>query len=1265
MKRTRSVLRMGWRRIWKIAMIVGAAWIVLLLALPVWFPWVLRPILKGYDIHFTTYERIGYGRFQVSDVRAQFPRVTLEVGHLEADLPYAWLSRPAADDPPRVLASHWTLRTNTIPPRSRRTNSLFSVLDQVEASFALLRRWVPSAVVTNGEIEIGTKIIVPAVEWREGILKGTVRPTVLEEPLAVAINVSTSENYFGVIRLEPQDAGVEFALMHLTNQWVLSGTATWHTNRADLTAWTDHKGWWPDEMLIQAGSLRLPARVLGGQDYDYFEGLMMLRWETNRFLFEVAGSAQPQASATHLPPLTIDLRARGTTESVTVERLRIAAPWLQTDLSAPVTIDREGRLLGAPASLSLTADLAHIPWLKLAGKVQGTVRIDQTAKEYPKAAFDITGEELTAHGLNIRTARLTGEFFWPTVMVSEARITLADRSALSAEGQFDVERRHILNARWQFHGGFLHRFLPPDIHYTGLTASGECSGAPTNLTHAGQLQATELKVPSLRPLKCDLNWSGQSLNLTQAQALIQASSSRLDLTTKVQVTTGKDATVNTTLQALTFRRENQPLYELEAPVGITVQAQRGRDGGPRLDVKLDGALRWNGADRSVFVSGMTSWPELGQVQVKAHGVAEYDFVEFIESPFRGITISDLGVEANWTNSPVAFDITLSGELNGGQQPLGSATTPSVSRLRAQEGRAGAQTSRRALSVRANITGNANGVTLQPLEIASEIAPMLRLEGTAPFLLVPFHRTNWLQVDEQRPFGLRASLEKTEWASYGFGAKGKAILRHPTLDLAIRGTATEPVGHVQFTAASIEWRSVTNEVELLELEDFALDAAVDRNNLRLQNLAVVVGGQPVNAKAEWPIDRGAWKDLITKRRLPDWRAATAHLQIVEAGIAPLAELAPNILQPEGRLSLDLSVLRGGRLDGHLTISNAATRPFASLTPVHDIGARVEFRNRTAIIERFEGDFGGQPIHLHGQGWLPEEGQPRFAIDLRGSNVTLIRRSGLILRGDVDVRLAREQASQPKLSGKVKLHDGLFLLPVASLMPGSLSVQKPGLASIGVTNEPFADWQIDIEIAGDEFLRVRTPLFSGAMSIDAHVQGRLGAPTAIGDVRVGSGRVQFPFGTLAIEQGYLNLSGDVADSEIFMTASGRNYNYNLRLEVSGGLEEPVVMFSSAPPLSSEQILLMLSAGEMPNDAHEISTGSKVTKLASFVGTDLLNRWRGDDGSEERLTIRSAEDISEAGKTTYSVEYHLTDRWSLIGEYDRFSAFNAGVKWKLISR
>ena len=72
-----------------------------------------------------------------------------------------------------------------------------------------------------------------------------------------------------------------------------------------------------------------------------------------------------------------------------------------------------------------------------------------------------------------------------------------------------------------------------------------------------------------------------------------------------------------------------------------------------------------------------------------------------------------------------------------------------------------------------------------------------------------------------------------------------------------------------------------------------------------------------------------------------------------------------------------------------------------------------------------------------------------------------------------------------------------------------------------------------------------------------------------------------------------------------------------------------------------------------------------MAIFLGKDLLAKLGFGDQNEERLIINSGQEISEQGRPTYSLEYKLTDRWSLVGEYDRFNAFNAGLKWRVYSK
>ena len=119
----------------------------------------------------------------------------------------------------------------------------------------------------------------------------------------------------------------------------------------------------------------------------------------------------------------------------------------------------------------------------------------------------------------------------------------------------------------------------------------------------------------------------------------------------------------------------------------------------------------------------------------------------------------------------------------------------------------------------------------------------------------------------------------------------------------------------------------------------------------------------------------------------------------------------------------------------------------------------------------------------------------------------------------------------------------------------------------------------------------------------------------------------------------------------------------MDLSGFADKPVFQFSSTPGLSSEQILLMVSAGELPRGELTFSTTQKAQRLALFVGKDLLSEL-GFSGDASRLTIRSGEDISETGRPTYSVEYKLEKDWSVIGEYDRFNDFNMMLKWRVSS-
>jgi translocation and assembly module TamB len=93
------------------------------------------------------------------------------------------------------------------------------------------------------------------------------------------------------------------------------------------------------------------------------------------------------------------------------------------------------------------------------------------------------------------------------------------------------------------------------------------------------------------------------------------------------------------------------------------------------------------------------------------------------------------------------------------------------------------------------------------------------------------------------------------------------------------------------------------------------------------------------------------------------------------------------------------------------------------------------------------------------------------------------------------------------------------------------------------------------------------------------------------------------------------------------------------------------------------LLLTAGKLPRDELSLTPQQKAQRFALFLGQRLLSKF-GFTGTSERLTIRSGEDISESGRATYDVEYKLDRNWSIVGQYDRFNAFNLSLKRKIYS-
>jgi len=293
-------------------------------------------------------------------------------------------------------------------------------------------------------------------------------------------------------------------------------------------------------------------------------------------------------------------------------------------------------------------------------------------------------------------------------------------------------------------------------------------------------------------------------------------------------------------------------------------------------------------------------------------------------------------------------------------------------------------------------------------------------------------------------------------------------------------------------------------------------------------------------------------------------------------------------------------------------------------------------------------------------------PKYDLTLKGENLPLVRQTGLLVSADVDLRVSSGEAmastaSAPTISGSVNLRDSMYLSDLRAFIPrgGSGPARRPPYFAI--ETPPLSAWRLDVLVHGERFMRLRSTLFSGTASARFKIGGTLGVPNMTGEADVNTGTVTLPFASFAISEATVRVTEANPNSlRLAVTGTSRRYGYDLRMEVTGTADAPIVTFSSSPALDAKQVLLMVMAGEMPNDEITYGNAERAARLGTYLGQSLIASLGGDPTEAGRLSITTGERVSSLGRETYEAEYRLTDRFKLVGERDEYDAYNMGVKW-----
>jgi translocation and assembly module TamB len=1252
--------------------------VVLLASLPLWFPWVMRPIASKQGARFARYERLGYRRFAVEGLGFTNDALTFRAQRVEGLVPSTWYWRIIAPNAKRqdafLQVKEWELdispssKTNLSP--SRKTNqasvSVHTNVQDIAEILKEVKHWIPAATLSNGTLRIeSTVLVVPNLKWSQGTTLGELEWPEKKQRATVTVNLTNLPSW---------DASIQSETLHLQgvvdfsahpNMDVVQSTWLWWSNQVELRAQFGRDGILPETAVLRAPRFRVPAAVARLPGYQEITGSLTGKWEMGRFAVDASAKATPSRAETNLPSVDVDLHGRGDTNAAVIASAVISSPWLKAELSREVTLHFEGPLIREPASLKIAAGFSKQPWAKLRGSVSGEADLSPNGARLPTARFILSGSDVGGYGIQAKTLTVNGGFNWPWVEITNAKVVSDDNSALTVAGKMDLQKKVVEGATLQFNGALAQRWLPAGFRYENLSLRAKAQGPLTNLVHRGELEVKKFSSPRTRPLELKADWAGEEMNLTRAEVSVAASNSILS--TVFSMATNQEPSLTNVviaLEKLSLQKAGKSALELKNPTTIVM----GKGEMNRWLLEVNG-FDWHGPSGGIGLASKLNWPEAGEAHILGENLRSDLFDDFFNFRAEKFQIGKLEASAGWTNGPLVFRVEVAGSgIIGGSEQATKTESRRVRSPVVPERQLEEAPLKGPVSVQMLVMGDQNGVAISNLVVNTTTSVVASAHGFLPATINPAAQSNLLDFALDKPLSLNVTTKPQSVLWQKLADLTGVVLYEPNLNVNLAGTWQEPMGEVLAEVQQIRLPG-TNHV-LPKLEELKLDIGLTPQLAKINKCDFRVQGQPVTLTGELPLEKSFWSNLKSKK-LPDWRNASGRLRIDNAQISAFQPLLPNYLSPNGQVTLDAQLLRGGDFQADLGIVGARTRPFPNVGPIRDIQLTAKLRNFVVQLDKATAMIGGSPVWMSGKGDLSgagwqRENVPPFNFALRGTNVPISRQPESVIRSDFNFSIEKTNGAPALLRGVARLRDSFYLSDLTDLVPGKVASPSRRPPYFSIEDEPFADWRLSVHVVGEKAFRVRSTLFNGQITPNLRIQGTLKQPIALGDMKVDTGTVRFPFADFQVQQGLVTLSSDNPyRPSLLVSAASRRFGYDVKLDVTGFADAPIIQFSSTPPLSSEQLVLMVTAGELPRTGATLSPQERAQTAALFVGKDLLAKLGFGDSSEPRLSITSGQEMSQEGKPTYNIEYKLTDRWALEGEYDRFNAYNAGLKWRVYSK
>ncbi len=1211
--------------------------VVAVLTSPWWLEAALRPILAREGITFGQYERSGYGEFILRDVRYEDEDVAATVTEVKAPgIPTAlmnlWTNRSCS-----VKAGTVELvRINQGEPSSGESkpepeSGPVARGAQILEYLNLSDRVNLEAFVERVHLEeSSTSLTATDIIYDGQSFHAVLTSSITEQTATVDIHRWGTNKLRVIAEISPEPIVLTVDI-DLTDPSELKIYAplTWRGQSAILNATWQGEDWLPNSATLTAKDWTLPEDFLSKEDrqgYAAPKGSLEAEWNGERYQLSLDAAAAPDDS--DLPVLNARVEASGDLEAVTVEQARIEGGWIEGQLYEPVTVPFTSLKDLPPFGFALAANFDQQSLLPLKGQTEMRMEADDRPDDaYPLVTALFSGKNLRYGDYTVDLIQAEATLDWPLLTVERFMAELPEQSKIEATATVDLAEENIddLQATATVSGKLAAGYGISDPVFESLIATFTVNGPRARPRHEGSLRIEQLAWAD-DLINVDLAWKGVHGELEVLSG--KGDGETLDLTWEGGASLGLESQRLTLKEAL-LQPSDAPEIRLVKPVNFT----RKSDGEITIDdLSLEG-------EQGGFLKarGVVQWPERGELTVsgQANSPVWIKVLTDAELPFP-TQLQQLDLSAQWDNGPMRF--TLDCKAVGfpeGQEPF---------------------------QVEALARSKGESVELSQLEVRQGENLLTTAQGNFP-VVVNTQANGYVTLDPKAPanFTLQAQPGATplwRWLQNRY----HVILERPEISLKLAGSLSEPSGQLRAGLARLDFPEGSGLPHIPRVDNLSAQATFSPEEIRLDGLRTAISGQTLELSGRQPMSKQAWTDMLSGGTPPDFEKASAKLTFEEVPLKAFETFLPEFFRSKGTFSLHAELKPGLDWFGELDVRDVETMPLPKLGSLAGISARMKLAGHTLTVDNASALVGGRELTITGDVDIADPYAPVFDLALTGDNVPFVRAPGLIIRGSPDLTLKTNDEQITTLAGKVQLNESFYTVDLASLGQSNDSDPNRRFPYFSVEEEPLASWRLNIDVEGTEFLRVRTPVFEGLVSADMELRGTLYEPLATGQAAIDKGVVLFPFANFRVEQGSVTIRQDQPFTpEIDVTATGRAYGYDLIMRLTGTPDEPLLTFSSTPALEQGDILLMVTAGRMPENDQR-SSQSRLAGLGIFIGNTILVDMGLVDPLDDRLQVYIGEDVTETGKDTVKVIYRINDTWALVGQYDRFDAFTLDLHWTI---